>query len=231
MNPPVSNRVVVWTLTALLAFGALSAAVGAVLAIAANGAGVPLEYLKNSPFSSFFIPGLILGVVVGGTQLAAAIALLAKRDIALLLSAIAGFGMLIWIFVELALMQQFSWLQAAYFILGGLELVLVLALLGIKFYLTKKSYFKAWFASALTIVLCTFFGVVGLFPNLFPSSLNPEYSLSAYNASSSPLTLKIMLIVTVIFIPVVIAYQVWTYNLFKGKVTKADLAYEEDAAY
>jgi hypothetical protein len=131
MNSPVPNRVVAWTLTALLAFGALSAVVGAVLAIAANGAGVPLEYLRNSPFSSFFIPGLILGVVVGGTQLAAAIALLGKQGIALLLSAVAGFGMLIWIFVELALMQQFSWLQAAYFILGVLELVLVLALLGI----------------------------------------------------------------------------------------------------
>jgi hypothetical protein len=131
MNPPVSNRVVVWTLTALLAFGALSAGLGAVLAIAMNGAGVPLEHLRDSPFSSYLIPGLILGVVVGGTQLAAAIALLTRRGIALLLSAVAGFGMLIWIFVELAMMQQFSWLQAAYFILGGLELVLVLALLGI----------------------------------------------------------------------------------------------------
>jgi hypothetical protein len=131
MNPPASNHVVVWTLTALVAFGALSAVVGAVLAITANGAGVPLEYLKNSPFSSFFIPGLILGVVVGGTQLAAAIALLARRGIALLLSTVAGFGMLIWIFIELAMMQQFSWLQGAYFTLGGLELVLVLALLGI----------------------------------------------------------------------------------------------------
>jgi hypothetical protein len=39
--------------------------------------------------------------------------------------------MIIWIFVELAMMQQFAWLQAAFFILGGLELVLVLALLGI----------------------------------------------------------------------------------------------------
>jgi type VI protein secretion system component VasK len=115
----------------LLAFGALSALVGAVLAIAANGAGVPLEYLNNSPFSSFFVPGLILGVVVGGTQLAAAIALLARRGIALLLSVVAGFCMLIWIFVELAIIRQFSWLQAAYFILGGLELILTFALLGI----------------------------------------------------------------------------------------------------
>ena len=131
MNLPVSNHIVVWTLIVLVVFGALSALLGAVLAIAANGAGVPLEYLKNSPFSSYFIPGLILGVVVGGTQLVAAIALLAKRGIALLLSAVAGFGMLIWIFVELAMIQQYSWLQGAYFILGGLELILVFALLGI----------------------------------------------------------------------------------------------------
>jgi hypothetical protein len=131
MDLPVSNRIVVRTLTVLAVFGALSALVGAVLAIAANGAGVPLEYLANSPFSSYFVPGLILGVVVGGSQLAAAIALLAKRRSALPLSAVAGFGMLIWIFVELAIIRQYSWLQAAYFILGGLELILVLALLGI----------------------------------------------------------------------------------------------------
>ena len=131
MNLPVSNCVFLWTLTVLVVFGALSALLGAVLAIAMNGAGVPLEHLKNCPFSSFFVPGLIPGVVVGGTQLAAAIALLAKWDTALQLSAVAGFGMLIWIFVELAMIQQFSWLQVAYFMLGGLELLLVLALLGL----------------------------------------------------------------------------------------------------
>jgi cytochrome d ubiquinol oxidase subunit II len=36
-----------------------------------------------------------------------------------------------------------------------------------------------------------------------------------------------MLIVVIIFLPIVIGYQIWTYNLFKGKVTKEDLAYEE----
>jgi hypothetical protein len=56
---------------------------------------------------------------------------LARRRAGLLLSAIAGFGMLIWIFVELAIIRQYSWLQAAYFIVGGLELILVLAVLGV----------------------------------------------------------------------------------------------------
>jgi len=106
-------------------------------------------------------------------------------------------------------------------------LITVLALLSVRFFLERKTFFKAWFASALTIVGATFFGVIGLYPNLFPSSLNPRYSLTAYNASSSPLTLKIMLMVVIIFIPVVIGYQIWAYNLFKDKVTEADLSHDE----
>lgn len=115
-----------------------------------------------------------------------------------------------------------------YFENPGLFLVIalnVIALVGIKVFMAKKAWFKAWFASALTIVLCTFFGIIGLFPNLFPSSISTDHSLTAYNSSSSPLTLKIMLIVVIIFIPIVIAYQVWAYNLFKGKVTKEELSY------
>ena len=131
MSWPPPYSIVTRLLAALTLFGALSALAGAVLAIAANGAGVPLNYLANSPFPSYAVPGFILGVVVGGTQFAAAIALLRRQRIALLLSAIAGFGMLIWIFVELAIIRQYSWRQSAYFALGALELILVLALLGI----------------------------------------------------------------------------------------------------
>ncbi|MFZ5573036.1 MAG: cytochrome d ubiquinol oxidase subunit II [Thermodesulfobacteriota bacterium] len=112
-------------------------------------------------------------------------------------------------------------------VLFGIPLIAVVALLAVRLLLAREAYFKAWLASALTIVACTFFGVTGLFPNLFPSSLNPEFSLTAYNASSSPLTLTIMLVVVAIFIPIVLIYQIWAYRLFTGKVTAADLAYEE----
>lgn len=101
----------------------------------------------------------------------------------------------------------------------------VAALLGIRFFLHKKACFKAWFASAATIVGATFFGVIGLYPNLFPSSIDPRYSLTAHNAASSPLTLKIMLTVVVIFVPIVLAYQIWAYHLFKDKVTEEDFMY------
>ncbi len=112
----------------------------------------------------------------------------------------------------------------AFFIVPALS---VAALIGVKVFLTKKEHLKAWISSSVTIVACIFFGIIGLFPRLFPSSLDPEFSLTAYNASSSPLTLWIMLMVVVVLIPVIIAYQTWAYLLFKDKVTEADLAYEE----
>lgn len=131
MNIKIASSIVLGALTALLGFGVLSAITGAVLAIAAHGAGVPIAYLANSPFSSYLVPGLILGMIVGGTQLAAAVALWTKRRTGLLLSAVAGFGMMIWIFVELAIIGKYSWLQTVYFSLGVVELIGVFALLGI----------------------------------------------------------------------------------------------------
>jgi len=131
MRLPVSSITAARTLIALLLFGALSSFVGAVIGVVANGAGVPLSYLAHTPFTSFVLPGLILGVVVGGTQLGGAIALLLKRSQGPLLATVAGFGMLIWIFAELAILRQYSWLQSGYFALGGAELILVLALLGV----------------------------------------------------------------------------------------------------
>ena len=106
-------------------------------------------------------------------------------------------------------------------------IITVLALLGIRIFLGKESYWKAWFSSAITIIGATFYGVIGLFPNMFPSSINSDFSLTAHNASSSPLTLKIMLSVAIIFIPIVLIYQIWSYNLFKGKVIQEDYNHEE----
>ena len=113
----------------------------------------------------------------------------------------------------------------AYPFLFAVILLAVAALFAIRIFLAKKAYFKAWFASAATIVACTFYGVIGLFPNMFPSNIDAAYSLTAHNAASSPLTLKIMLVVVVLFVPIVLAYQIWTYHFFKGKVTEEEMVY------
>ena len=100
-------------------------------------------------------------------------------------------------------------------------------LLMTRVYIGKRSYWNAWFASSVTIVSVTFFGLAGMYPNMLPSSIDPAFSMTVFNSSSSPLTLKIMLGVALTFVPIVIAYQAWVYHKFKDKVTEADLNYEE----
>lgn len=141
MNLPFSNKTFSGALVALLIFNAVSSFSGAVLAIVFNGAGVPPEHLADTWFPSFLAPGLILGIIVGGTHAAAAVALLTRRHWALLAAAVAGFAMLIWIFTELAIIG-YSWLQSVYFGFGVLELILVLALLGI-----TPAFVSPWHAS------------------------------------------------------------------------------------
>ncbi|WP_104175693.1 hypothetical protein [Arthrobacter sp. Y81] len=130
MSLSLSSRTCSGLLVTLLIFNAVSSFAGAVLAIFFDGAGVPQEHLAGTWFPTFLVPGLILGVVLGGTHLAAAYALLTRRHWALLASAVAGFAMLIWIFTELAIIG-YSWLQSLYFGFGAVELILVFALLGI----------------------------------------------------------------------------------------------------
>ena len=55
---------------------------------------------------------------------------------------------------------------------------------------------------------------IGRGPNPLISSIDPAFSLTEFNSSSSPLTLKIMLVGALIFVPVVIAYQIWVYRFF-----------------
>jgi cytochrome d ubiquinol oxidase subunit II len=60
-----------------------------------------------------------------------------------------------------------------------------------------------------------------LFPRLMVSSLDPSYSLTIYNASSSPYTLRVMTIVAAVFVPIVLAYQAWSYWVFRKRLTSA----------
>lgn len=106
-------------------------------------------------------------------------------------------------------------------------LLAVIALLGIRFHVGKQEWWKAWFSSCATIVFAVLFGVVGLYPNLYPSSVDNALSLTAFNAASSPMTLKIMLAVALVFVPIVILYQAWAYHTFRDKVNDEYLASEE----
>ncbi len=108
-------------------------------------------------------------------------------------------------------------------VLFVVPLLAVASLLGIKAFAAKGSSLKAFVASCLTILTVTFTGVIGLFPNLIPSNIDPRYSLTIFNSSSSIYTLKIMTAVALVFVPIVIAYQAWNYRTFRQKISPSEL--------
>ena len=67
-----------------------------------------------------------------------------------------------------------------------------------------------------------------MFPFILPSSIDPHSSLTVWNASSSARTLGIMLIVTVVFLPIVLAYTAWAYRVMFGRVTTAAVTSRPD---
>jgi len=79
-------------------------------------------------------------------------------------------------------------------------------------------------SSAAIAALLALFGI-GMFPNLIRSLPLPEHSLTVYNAASSPKTLKIMLIIALLGMPLVVAYTVSIYWIFRGKVKLSDSSY------
>lgn len=89
----------------------------------------------------------------------------------------------------------------------------------------------AFVASALSV-----FGIiatvgVSMFPFILPSSTHPEQSLTVWDSSSSQLTLFIMLVATVIFLPLVLTYTAWVYRVLRGKVTESTVIQNHDSAY
>ncbi len=85
------------------------------------------------------------------------------------------------------------------------------------------------FGSSLAI-----FGIIAtaglsLFPFLMPSSVDPQSSFTVWDASSSQMTLFIMLCATVIFLPIVLAYTAWVYRVMRGPVTTARLTRNPNA--
>ncbi|TQM64784.1 cytochrome d ubiquinol oxidase subunit II [Humibacillus xanthopallidus] len=77
----------------------------------------------------------------------------------------------------------------------------------------------AFIGTAVTIAMAVATYFIVLFPNVMPSTTNPAYNLTIANASSTDYTLKVMTIVALIFTPIVLIYQGWTYWVFRKRLT------------
>lgn len=92
---------------------------------------------------------------------------------------------------------------------------------------------------AVLAILCSSLAIVGIissvglsmFPFILPSSVDPKSSLTVWDASSSHLTLFIMLVVTVVFVPVIVAYTTWVYRVLWGKVDEKAIRDDSGHAY
>ncbi|MGD0189140.1 MAG: cytochrome d ubiquinol oxidase subunit II [Rhizomicrobium sp.] len=89
----------------------------------------------------------------------------------------------------------------------------------------------AFIASALVPFGTISAAGAALFPFLLPSSSNPGMSLTVWDASSSPLTLGIMLGAVAIFLPIVLAYTAWVYHVMRGPVRASDIEANPKTAY
>ena len=87
------------------------------------------------------------------------------------------------------------------------------------YFIRKDMQGWAFVTTLLTIAFSVVTTFMILYPRVMVSSLDPSYSLTITNAASSPYTLRVMTIVAVIFVPIVLIYQGWSYWVFRKRLT------------
>ena len=120
---------------------------------------------------------------------------------------VAGFGL----WTQLAYGKSWTWLVLAVAVVAQLTAVL----------LVWRRASDGWAFTCIALVVAAvvilLFG--SLYPNLVPSTLNKQWSLTIYNASSTHYTLKVMTWVTAFMAPLTVVYQAWTYWVFRQRIS------------
>jgi cytochrome d ubiquinol oxidase subunit II len=123
-----------------------------------------------------------------------------------------GGSFLIWTFLSHGVL----WTGGAVFVAAVALIAAVLLAVG-----GREGWAFLLTALAIVAVTVTLFG--SLYPDVLPSSTDPAFSLNTVNASSTPYTLTIMSWVALVFTPIVIAYQAWTFWVFRRRISLSDI--------
>lgn len=128
-----------------------------------------------------------------------------------------GGGWLVWTVTEHITVNHVAWI-VAFAALTALALVasIVLVRLG------KDGWSFTTMAATIAFAVLTILSA--LFPNVMPSTTDPAYSLTIENSSSGEYTLTVMTWVAVIAMPIVLAYQAWTFWVFRKRITHTTIA-------
>lgn len=139
-----------------------------------------------------------------------------SRKVAVLVGSVAvpvGGGWLLWTVLQHVTVVHVPWIIA---FAGLTALALVAAILMVR----AGRDGAAFVSMALTIAFAVLTILSALFPNVMPSSTDPAYSLTIENASSSDYTLTVMTWVAAFAMPLVLAYQAWTFWVFRKRITR-----------
>ena len=105
----------------------------------------------------------------------------------------------------------------------ALPALLAAALIAAKVLLSRGRPERAFLASFCAIALFSLTGFAGIYPALLPSRIDPAFGLTVYDSASGAYTLKLMTGAALLFLPVVIACQVWVHRLFRVPLTAGEL--------
>jgi cytochrome bd-type quinol oxidase subunit 2 len=108
------------------------------------------------------------------------------------------------------------------FFLNPVELLAILAVIAAVWLVWEGRTGFAFAATTVTMAACIVSIFVGLYPNVMVSSTSPANNLTVYNSASGAYSLKVMTVVVIIFLPVVLAYQAWTYYVFRQRISPGD---------
>jgi cytochrome d ubiquinol oxidase subunit II len=100
-----------------------------------------------------------------------------------------------------------------------IAVVFALACIALTFKKPDRPFF-GFLANLGTIFFGAATGVVALYPRILQSTINPEYGISIFDAASSELTLTLMFYAALVFVPIVLIYQLWSYTKFTEKITE-----------
>ncbi len=110
-------------------------------------------------------------------------------------------------------------LTATLILLGVMVVLSLLATYGVH----KDKELLAFITSGLTLISLVALLFVGLFPRVMVSSISSANDILIVNASSTPYTLKVMTWLSLMVLPFVLAYQGWTYHVFRQRIKKDDV--------
>ncbi len=114
------------------------------------------------------------------------------------------------IWAQLAYSEPWTWAAVV---------VAALGLVAVVWFSRTESFGKAFIANSVVVVGAVVLIFGSMYPDVMPSSIDPSLSLTVDNASSSDYTLMVMTWVAVIMTPIVLAYQAWSYWVFRRRIS------------